>query len=182
MSDEQDEQFNDPAEPESDQTNGQNGKVAQSIEELQAQNEELTNNWKRALADFENYKRRKEVENRELIEYSNSMVVMRLMPSLQSLEQVLSLAPNDDKYKDWLLGLKATIMQLEKTMEELGVTKIKTIGQPFDANLHEAVEETEAEMDGIIREVQPGFLLNGKLITPAKVVVGKKVNKGEEKQ
>jgi molecular chaperone GrpE len=181
MSDEQDEQVNDVSQPEGAPagTAGQN--PAESIQELRAQNEELTNNWKRALADFENYKRRKEVEGRELIEYSNSMVVMRLIPSLQSLEQVLSFAPNDEKYKDWLLGLKATIMQLEKTMEELGVTKIKTAGQPFDPNLHEAVEETESETDGIVREVQPGFLLNGKLITPAKVVVGKKVNKGEEK-
>jgi molecular chaperone GrpE len=165
MSDEQDEQINNADE-----------NSAVNIEGLQAQNEELTNNWKRAVADFENYKRRKEVENRELVEYSNSMVVMRLIPSLQSLEQVLSFAPSDEKYKDWLLGLKATIMQLEKTMEELGVTKIKTVGQPFDPNLHEAVEETEAETEGIVREVQPGFLLNGKLITPAKVVVGKTGN------
>jgi molecular chaperone GrpE len=174
MSDEQDEQINDEVETQADQIGRPNGKPGGSIEELQAQNQELTNNWKRTLADFENYKRRKEVEGRELIEYSNSMVVMRLIPSLQSLEQVLSFAPNDEKYKDWLLGLKATIMQLEKTMEELGVTKIKTVGQPFDPNKHEAVEETESETDVIVREVQPGFLLNGKLITPAKVVVGKK--------
>jgi molecular chaperone GrpE len=150
------------------------------ITKLAAQNAELTDKWKRVAADFENYKRRKESESRELVEYSNSMVVMRLMPSLQSLEQVLNFAPSDEKYKDWLLGLKATIIQLEKTMEELGVTKIKTVGQPFDPNLHEVVEETESETEGIVKEVQPGFLLNGKLITPAKVVVGKKVKKGEE--
>lgn len=174
MSDEQDEQVNDLTQPQDGQQGAADGGITGSLEELQAQNEELTNNWKRTLADFENYKRRKEVEGRELVEYSNSMVVMRLIPSLQSLEQVLSFAPNDEKYKDWLLGLKATIMQLEKTMEELGVTKIKTVGQPFDPNLHEAVEEVKSETDGIIKEVQPGFLLNGKLITPAKVVVGKK--------
>lgn len=144
--------------------------------QLKAQNEELMNNWKRTAADFENYKRRKEVESRELVEYSKEGTVMRLMPSLQSLEQVLNFAPADEKYKDWLLGLKATIVQLEKTMEELGVTKIKTIGEKFDPNIHEAVEEVESETEGIVKEVQPGFLLNGKLIIPAKVVVGKKIN------
>jgi molecular chaperone GrpE len=144
------------------------------MEKLKAQNEELMNNWKRTAADFENYKRRKEVESRELVEYSKEGIVMRLMPSLQSLEQVLNFAPADEKYKDWLQGLKATIMQLEKTMEEMGVTKIKTVGEQFDPNLHEAVEETEAETDAIAREVQPGFMLNGKLIIPAKVVVGKR--------
>jgi molecular chaperone GrpE len=143
-------------------------------EGLKALATEYMNNWKRTAADFENYKRRKESEGKELLEYSNSMTVMRLMPSLQSLEQVLKFAPNDDKYKDWLLGLKATIIQLEKTMEELGVFKIKTVGAPFDPGLHEAVEEKESDTEGIIQEVQPGFTLNGKVIVPAKVVVGKK--------
>jgi molecular chaperone GrpE len=144
------------------------------LEELKAKNEELLNNWKRTAADFENFKRRKETEGKELLEYSKEMTVMRLLPSLQSLEQVLNLAPTDEKYKDWLQGLKATIIQLEKTMEEMGVVKIKTVGEMFDPNLHEAIEEEESESEGIVREVQPGFVLNGKVIIPAKVVVGKK--------
>lgn len=148
------------------------------LAQLKAQNEEYLNNWKRTLADFENFKRRKEVESRELLEYSKEMTVMRLIPSLQSLEQVLHFAPTDEKYKDWLTGLRATIIQLEKTMEELGVVKIKTVGNPFDPHQHEAVEEKESDTDGIIQEVQPGFMLNGKVIIPAKVVVGKS-KKGE---
>ena len=138
---------------------------------------DITDKWKRTAADFENYKRRKEAEGRELVEYSKEMVLTQLLPSLQSLEQVLKFAPNDDKYKDWLLGLKATIMQLEKTMEDLGLAKIKTVGQQFDPHLHEAVEEQESDSEQIIQEVQPGFTLNGKLIIPAKVVVGK-IKKG----
>jgi len=136
--------------------------------------EQLTNNWKRTAADFENYKKRKEAESKELIEYAKEMTVMRLMPTLQSLEQVLVYAPNDEKYKDWLAGLKATIVQLEKTMEELGVVKIKTVGEKFDPSLHEAVEEVVGEEAGkVIKELQPGFKLNNKVIIPAKVVVGK---------
>jgi molecular chaperone GrpE len=144
------------------------------LEDLKRQNEDLMNNWKRAVADLENFKRRKEAENKDLLEYSKEMTVMRLMPSLQSLEQVLKFAPTDEKYKDWLLGLKATIIQLEKTMEELGVVKIKTMGAQFDPHLHEAVKEVVAEAEGITQEVQPGFTLNGKVIIPAKVIVGKK--------
>lgn len=143
------------------------------IEDLKAQNKELMDNWKRTAADFENYKRRKETEGKELLEYSKEITVMKMLPSLQSLEQVLKFAPADDKYKDWLLGLKATIIQLEKTMEELGVVKIKTVGEQFDPNLHEAIEEEESDLEGIVKEVQPGFILNSKVIIPAKVVVGK---------
>lgn len=150
---------------------------AETTDEMSAmaeQNQELMNNWKRSVADFENFKRRKEVESKELLEYSKETTVMQLMPSLQSLEQVLIHAPNDEKYKDWLMGLKATITQLEKTMEELGVVKIKTVGEPFDPTKHDAIEEQDSEMEGIIKEVQPGFMLNGKVIIPARVVVGKK--------
>jgi molecular chaperone GrpE len=147
---------------------------ASEIDALKAQVEELTGNWRRTAADFENYKRRKESEGREMLEYGKEKIVIELMPSLQSLEQVLSLAPKDDKYRDWLLGLKATITQLEKTMEGLGVRKIPAVGQPFDHGLHEAVGEEESESDGVIREIQPGFTLNGQVMVPAKVIVGKK--------
>jgi molecular chaperone GrpE len=144
------------------------------LTQLKLKNEELVNNWKRTAADFENYKRRRETESKELIEYSKEIAVMKLLPSLQSLEQVLTLAPTDEKYKDWLQGLKATIIQLEKTMEELGVVKIKTVGEQFDPHLHEALEEVESETEGVVKELQPGFMLNGKVIIPAKVVVGRK--------
>lgn len=150
------------------------GKLRSELDKLRAENEEYLNNWKRAAADFENFKRRKETESRELLEYSKEMTVMKLMPSLQSLEQVLKYAPNDDKYKDWLLGLKATIIQLEKTMEELGLAKIKTVGEKFNPDLHEAVQEEESGGEGIVKEIQPGFTLNGRVIIPAKVVVARK--------
>src|SRR3989344_5850288 len=104
---------------------------------------DLTDKWKRAVADFENYKKRKEAETKEVLEFAKEMTVMRLMPSLQSLEMVLKFAPDDEKYKDWIAGLRATISQLEKTMEELGVVKIKTVGEQFDPTRHEAVEEVE---------------------------------------
>ena|SRR3989344_7291641 len=139
----------------------------------EAQIEELTNNWKRTAADFENYKKRRESESKELLEFAKEVTVMKLMPTLQSLEMVLKFAPDDEKYKDWLAGLKATIMQLEKTMEELGVVKIKTVGEQFDHSQHEAVEEVEGEPGKVLKEIQPGFMLNNKVIIPAKVAVGK---------
>src|SRR5688572_6286292 len=95
--------------------------IQEEISSPEDQISDLTDKWKRELADFENYKKRKEAETKEVLEFAKEMTVMRLMPSLQSLEQVLFYAPTDDKYKDWLAGLRATIMQLEKTMEELGV-------------------------------------------------------------
>lgn len=134
----------------------------------------IVNLWKRTAADYENYKRRKEQEHKELVILSKEITVAKLIPSLESLEQVLVYAPDDEKYKEWLMGLRATIQQLEKTMEDLGVIKIKTVGQPFDHSLHEAVEEVDGAAGQIVKELQPGFImLNGKVIFPAKVAVGK---------
>jgi molecular chaperone GrpE len=149
--------------------------IQNELQALVDPNEELMNNWKRAAADLENYKKRSEQERKELVEFSKEITVMKLIPSLESLEQVLTYAPEDPKYQEWLKGLKVTIMQLEKTMEELGVVKIKTVGEPFDHNRHEAVEEIEGVEGRIIKELQPGFTLNGKVIIPAKVAVGKKI-------
>ena len=115
--------------------------IEPEIESPEAVIADLTDKWKRSVAEFENFKKRRQSEGQEILEYAKEMTVMKLMPSLQSLEQVLKYAPTDEKYKDWLLGLTVTIQQLEKTMEELGVVKIKTIGEKFDPSHHEAVEE-----------------------------------------
>ncbi len=143
------------------------------LDELKAELEKVTDAWKRSAADFENFRKRTTAERAEILQHVKEMTVLKLLPSLQSLEQVLKFAPSDDKYKDWIVGLKATIMQLEKTMEELGVTKVETIGQKFDPTKHEAVAEGEGESGKIIKEIQPGFALNGTVIIPAKVEVGK---------
>jgi molecular chaperone GrpE len=144
------------------------------LEALKKENEELLSSWKRTAADFENYRKRKEQEGHGMLEFAKEATVSQLIPSLQSLEQVLKFAPTDDKYQDWLTGLKVTIQQLEKTMEELGVKKIPTVGQQFDHELHEAVEEVaESDPGMVVKEIQPGFTLNGRVIIPAKVAVGK---------
>jgi molecular chaperone GrpE len=145
------------------------------VEKLKAQNEELMDNWKRTAADFDNFRKRTAAERAEILMHAKELTILKLLPSLQSLEQILVYAPDDEKYKDWLVGLKATIQQLEKTMEELGVVKIKTTGAPFDPAQHEAVEEVEGTAGEVMKELQPGFMLNGNVIIPAKVAVGKEV-------
>ena len=143
------------------------------LEALKAKNEALLDNWKRAAADLENFKKRKAQELPELLAAAKEVAVIKLLPSLQSLEQVLKFAPTDEKFQGWVDGLKATILQLEKAMEELGLKKVKTIGEVFDPARHEAVGEEDGEEGKITQEVQPGFTLHDNVIIPAKVVVGK---------
>ncbi len=169
------------------------GVAPQTADDLQAQlakalaeAEQNLAGWKRAQADFENYKRRKEEEGRELVEFAREVVVAKLLPTLDSLEQALRHAPEEneelriknqefsDKYADWLKGVSGLTKQLDKALEELGVNKIEALGKKFDPNFHEAVREVEGEEDGVVvEEYQAGYSINNKVIRPSQVGIGK---------
>jgi len=160
-----------------------------SIEKLQEDLDAVTNNWKRALADFDNFKKQKERENKELLEFAKEVTVVRLLPTLDALEQALRHMPTEenqevrsknqgffDKYQNWQTGVQGIVAQLDKVLGELGVKKIEAIGKKFDPHFHEAVREVESEnQDGVILdELQSGFILNGKVIRASQVIISKK--------
>jgi molecular chaperone GrpE len=165
-----------------------------SLKQLQEDLDSANNNWKRALADFENYKRRQEAENRDLLQFAREVVVAKLLPTLDSLEQGLKHAPvvNEElrmqnaeftkHYENWQTGVNGIVIQLDKVLGELGVKKIEALGKKFDPHFHEAVREVESEADDgiVVDELQTGFELNGKVIRPSQVVISKKAAKGGE--
>jgi molecular chaperone GrpE len=152
------------------------------LEKLQQDLNQAMDGWKRTAADFENYRRRKEEENKELVTFAREVTVAKLLPTLDSLEQALRHAPESavedfkGKFENWMVGIKGILMQLDSALAELGVKKIEAVGKKFDPNFHEAVREVESESDDgtIIEELQTGFELNGKVIRPSQVVVSKK--------
>ncbi len=145
------------------------------LEEFKQKAEEYLNNWKRTAADFENYKKRRDKENQELIQFAQEVTVVKMLPTLESLERALKNSPQDQQFETWSQGVIKIVQQLEKTLLEMGIEKIKTVGERFDFQLHEAVEMTagDGESGTIIEEVQPGYKLNNKVIRPAKVKVVK---------
>ena len=163
-----------------------------SLDQLQQDFENAMNNWKRTAADFENYKKRKEAENKELVEFAREVTVAKLLPTLDSLEQALKHLPEGEglrakgedefwqKYDQWQFGISGILSQLDKTLGELGVKKIEAIGKKFDPHFHEALKEVESEEeDGmVIDELQTGFELNGKVIRPSQVTISKKSAEG----
>ncbi len=176
----------------------QNGEI--TLEKLQTDFESAMAGWKRTAADFENYKRRKEGENKELVEFAREVTVIKLLPTIDSLELALrhmpvleEVSPLEEgtplpyrefakQYQNWQDGINVLLKQLDKTLEDLGVKKIESIGKKFDPHFHEAVREVETEKDDgiIIDELQTGFELNGKVIRPSQVIISKKATKGGE--
>lgn len=166
-----------------------------TVEKLQEDLNTATNNWKRAQADFENFKKRKEAENKELVEFAREVTVVKLLPALESLEQALKHMPVEesqeeriknqvffDKYQNWQTGANGIVAQLDKALAELGVKKIEAIGKKFDPHIHEAIREMESDKDDgiVVDEIQSGFELNGKLIRPSQVVISKKAVRSSE--
>ena len=168
-----------------------------TLEQLQSDLDSAINSWKRTAADFENFKRQKEREGKELVDFAREGTVVKLLPTLDTLAQALKYMPSETRlldgssepenfdpknpdfskqYHNWKIGMNVILVHLEKTLSELGVNKIETVGKKFDPNFHEAVKEVEGEEDGIIiDELQSGFELNGKVIRPSQVVVSKQM-------
>ena len=153
--------------------NDQISKLQTELEEYKRKAEEYLNAWKRTAADFENYRKRREKEDGELARFIQEITVVRMLPTLESLEQALRHAPEDERFKSWSDGVVKIVKQLEDTLMEMGIEKIKTVGEKFDPTVHEAVETVESEKASgiILEEVQSGYKLNSKIIRPAKVKV-----------
>ena len=177
------------------QQDDQNLNTDVTLEKLQADFESAMAGWKRTAADFENFKKQKERENRELLEFAKEVTVVKLLPTIDALEQALRHLPSlEDRlqgvpegglqgsdfakqYQNWQTGVNGIVVQLDKVLSELGVKKIEALGKKFDPNFHEAIKEVESEKDDgiIIDEFQTGFELNGKVIRPSQVVISKKI-------
>jgi molecular chaperone GrpE len=157
---------------------GQGGMESGEVALQKAQVEAAKNldGWRRTQADFENYQKRKEAENKELIEFAREVAVAKLLPTLDTIEQSLLHVPDDvSKLPEWKNGIDGTLKKLQGVMAELGVKRISALGKKFDPNFHEAVREVLGAEDGVVvEEYQSGYELNGKVIRPSQVVISKK--------
>lgn len=150
-------------------------KLQSELNEYKKKSEDYLNSWKRTAADFENFKKRQEKEAKELVQFAQEITVVKMLPTLESLEQALKQAPQDERFKTWSEGVIKIVKLLEQTLLHMGIEKIKTVGEKFNPELHEAVETVESEKEPgiILEEVQSGYKLNNKVIRPAKVKVAR---------
>jgi molecular chaperone GrpE len=140
---------------------------------LRARAEENWDKYVRAVAELDNVRKRtaRDVENAR--KYALERFATDLLAVRDSFEMGLSAAGNADT--DSLLeGSRATLKQLASTMERFGVTEIDPQGEPFDPTHHEAMmtqPSVEVEPGTVLSVYQKGYLLNGRLLRPARVVV-----------
>ena len=104
--------------------------------------------------------------------YAKSSLLTEIIPILDNFTKAVEHVPEDQKNEDWVVGIFHIKKQLEEFLNNNGLEKIETVGQKFDHNLHEAVGQEKGEKDVVLKDVSSGYKLNGKVVIPAKVIVG----------
>lgn len=128
---------------------------------LQPQDDQL----KRALADYQNLTKRVEAERLEFVKYVLEQFLLKLLPVVDSLEAAEFHLKNQ--------GLTLALQQLKTILADEGVKEIEIINKPFDPKLAECVETAAGKKDQVVFLTQKGYLLNDKVLRPARVKVGK---------
>lgn len=144
-----------------------------SVADLEQQIGELTAALQRERADAVNLRRRHDEHIANLRTSVKASVVRDLLPVIDNFERALKHVPADLQDNDYVKGVAGIVKQFEKTLADLGVEKIKTIGEPFDPHLHEAVslEEGDSDQEIVSEELQSGYTLGGEVIRHAMVRV-----------
>lgn len=133
---------------------------------------ELTADLQRIQAEFINFKARTEQEKVQLSSFAKAQVVKDLLPVIDDLERALAHQPAEFKENKWAQGVVKVHDRLMKQLEKLGITKIEALNQPFDPNLHEAVQvEGEGDKQIVSEILQNGYKLGDSIIRHAVVKV-----------
>ncbi len=149
--------------------------LKQKLEECQKLRDEYLAGWQRAQADFLNYKREEAERIRKVLDYALEEWISKVLSILDYFEIAEKNIPDELKNNANVDGILRIKNQFVEFLKNEAVEGIKTTGEMFDPNFHEAVDivESEKESGRIIEEIQKGYLIQGKILRAAKVRVAK---------
>ncbi len=158
-------------------------KAKQRIKELEEMNEELTNKivflqdqLLRNQAELENFKKRTQEERIKERKYAMQDYFSEVIDVIDVFDKAVSVKTEDEKLQKFLKGFSMVNMQLKRTLESYGVTKIDALNKPFNPTYHEAFEVVEAEgveSDIIVEVITEGYLYKDRILRPSVVKVSK---------
>jgi molecular chaperone GrpE len=150
--------------------------LRRGLEEARKEIEQQRNLAQRAQAELANYRRRTEEERISLQQYSNSRLLIKLLPVVDELGMAVNHADEKGPSDSWLEGVKLIQRKVTNLLESEGISKIAAVGVQFDPVEHEAVgtqEATQHPPGYIVEVVRNGYRLHDRVIQPAQVVVAK---------
>ncbi len=144
--------------------------------------QEYLSGWKRAQADYQNLQRERERERVDLTKYANERLLRELLPVFDQFRLAMSFLPSTEglpeeakrSWDQWLVGIKAVQSLWDQAATQTGLERISTEGL-FDPQFHDAVaEEPSDQPEGtVLRVVQPGWKLHGRVLQAARVILAK---------
>jgi len=157
---------------------------SESVDELKAKNAELTAGWQRTQADFVNFKRQTEADRQRFARLACSGLIEKIVPIFDNFELAAKHIPEDLRDNNWAVGVTFIEKQLYDVLRSEGLERITSLGQPFNPELHEALEHVESDKpsEEIVEEVSSGYLLDGQVLRAAKVKVSAGPNTQSEKE
>ncbi len=147
--------------------------VSEEVQVLTQQVVDLTEALQRERADVTNVRRRHDEQIAGLKNMVKAGVVRDLLPVIDNFERALKHVPEELAGNDYIKGVQGVVKQFEKTLSDIGVERIKTVGEPFDPKFHEAVsmEDGDGVTEVVSEELQAGYALGDEIIRHAMVRV-----------
>jgi len=144
-----------------------------NAEDLMQQVAQLTDALQRERADALNVRRRADEDKARLGTFYKSLVIRELLPVIDNFERALKNVPKELAHNDYIKGVAGVVKQFEAVLTKLGVQRIKTVGEVFNPELHEAVsmEEGDGAQEVVTEELQAGYHLQGEVLRHAMVKV-----------
>ena len=146
----------------------------QEIERLQQLANDNEEKYLRLYAEFENYKRRIQNENKINKTYQAQGVLTDILPTIDNIERALQIEGDDDSFKSLQKGVQMVHESLLRALKDNGLEEIESEGQVFDPNVHQAVvqdDNPEYESSVITQELQKGYKLKDRVLRPSMVKV-----------
>jgi len=154
------------------ETESKEQETGETLEEklirLEAELAEANSKYLRALAEQQNLIKRQATEKEEFVKYANQEIVEEFVTVYDHLKLSIGSLPESEKESAWVKGVEYTVKQFKDLLNINGVEEIKTIGEKFD---HNTMEALEGQGEKVVKEIMPGYKLNGKVIRAARVAL-----------
>ncbi len=156
------------------------------ISDLQEEKEELKDKYLRALANYENLRKRAIQEKEKIYNYTLEEVFRRVLPVLDDLGRAFKSLQKSEKHKDdyesFYEGIRLVRSNLENLLKIYNIEPFESTGEKFDPSKHDAIHviEHNDEEDGkILEETETGYKIGDKVLRPSKVIVAKKAEENK---
>lgn len=146
------------------------------LAEMKAKVDELNDKYLRLYSEFDNFRKRTAKEKLELIQAGGEDVFKSILPVIDDFERAIKSNSETSDVKAVNDGVSLIYNKLKSTLTQKGLEEMKAAGEPFNADVHEAITSIPAPSEDlkgkVVDELEKGYMLNGKIIRFAKVVIG----------